>query len=191
MSEQNLSSTIESLMADFEAMSQAGKVVRDKGQSIVVNLLWMVSEGHTTKLPTLLDAFQESTKRLKLERKGFELWVYEHVPVRKNKDGEWLPVGVSARKAMVKARKAFREEYDNDYWLWVVSNVKVEKAEVDWMKRVDSALKSAKDKGGFSQQELMLHIVKTEGLDLTSLIGLLAPDTEVVVVDEEEEQEAA
>jgi len=42
----------------------------------------------------------------------------------------------------------------------------------------------------------MLHIVKSEGLDLTSLIGLLAPDTEIVISDDtddtdEEVQEVA
>jgi len=174
-----LAETIALIMSDIDTMGQASNTIRDKGQSIIIGILWIVSEGHFGKLPPILDAFENSVKKLKLEREGFAKFVYDHVPVRKDKNDEWQAVQAPARKSMIKSRKKFREEYANDYWVWLnsIDGVKTIKADVDYLARVGSAIKRAEDKGGKTQQEILLYILKEEGIEVGNILEVLQAQT--------------
>lgn len=83
-------------------------------------------------------------------------------------------------KATFKKLSTFLEEKSNNIWTWQATNVKVEKKEVDYLKRIDNAFEQA-EKHEVSKLDMMKVIMKhINAEDLNKL----AEDALEVVEDE-------
>jgi len=65
--------------------------------------------------------------------------------------------------------------YGGDFWLFVDNEVKIEAKNVDYMGMIDKAIASATDenKGGFTSEEVMNHLISSGGIDKDTLLALL------------------
>jgi len=73
------------------------------------------------------------------------------------------------------ATTEFLSDEDNTIWTWAVDNVKIEKKDIDWGKRITSAVTSGLDdeKGGLSLPEVM-EAVLSAGVDAAGISEALA-----------------
>lgn len=179
-----LSTVIAHLLTDLHDLAEASGTVKIKRQAIIVNILWLTNEGHLDKLPEMASALERAMKTV-IERKGLGVWISQHLPLV-HKDGDYTIGGNTCKKRAREFRTVFHDTYNNDYELWASDKVKVEKKDVDWVQRLDSAMNSLQDpdKGDMKLDNILLHIIEKEGIQLDTFMRLLAPK-DVVEVPEE------
>jgi len=161
------------------AITAASKIVRKNVQIVSDDFLTLNHIGGLDRIPFL--ATRMVGAMTALDGKGFKVFVSTMFPLAWNEETKCfddIPVKEGEVKAACKvAREDFLETYQNNYWLWVNSKVKVEKKEVDWTARFDSATVSLMDdeKGGMSMDDVLLHIIEKQGLNLDTFLRILAP----------------
>jgi len=169
------------------AITAASKIVRKNVQIVSDDFLTLNHIGGLDRIPFL--ATRVVGAMTALDSKGFQLFVSTMFPLSWSDETKCFDMiadeeARTKAKAEAKAQRAvFLEEYQNNYWLWVQTKVKVEKKEVDWVARLDSAMVSvmAEEKGGLSLDDVMTHIIEKQGLNLDTFLRLLAPKTVIDV----------
>jgi len=72
--------------------------------------------------------------------------------------------------------------FGGDYWLWVEEKVKVKTTDVDYMALLKQAMKNAKDKGGYTADELFQSLIADEDdLNLESIVDAVKLDKDLEV----------
>lgn len=96
-------------------------------------------------------------------------WDSETESFGKNIDGK------KAKLKRVEARKAFLAS-GGTFWQWLDTNVKVEKKDVDWSKRITTAIKSGIDekKGGLDKAQIIKAVLEG-GLTPADFMSILQP----------------
>jgi len=167
------------------AITAASKIVRKNVQIVSDDFLTLNHIGGLDRIPFL--ATRMVGAMTALDSKGFKVFVSTMFPLSWNEETKCfddIPVKEGEVKAACKvARDDFLETYQNNYWLWVNSKVKVEKKEIDWVARLDSAMVSVMDdeKGGLSLDDVLLHVIEKQGLNLDTFLRILAPKTVIDV----------
>ncbi len=174
-----------------KAVKAASGIVKKKTQLVVLDFLTLNHIGSLDSIPHLATMMVMALTGL--ESQGFRAFITTMFPLKwddTTKTFQEKPISNKAHKEECKlARTDFLETYENNYWLWIARNQKVEAKEVNWMGRVDSALASAQnpEKGGFSLDDVLLHIIEKEGIQLDTFMRLLAPK----IIEGEVEEEPA
>jgi len=172
------------------AITAASKIVRKNVQIVSDDFLTLNHIGGLDRIPFL--ATRMVGAMTALDGKGFKHFVSTMFPLvwsDETKCFDMIENEEVRAKAKVDAKLArdnFLEEFQNNYWLWVTTKVTVEKKEIDWVARLDSAMVSvmADEKGGLSLDDVLLHVIEKQGLNLDTFLRILAPKTVIDVAEQ-------
>jgi len=178
----------------IKAITGASKIVRSNVQVVSDDFITLNHIGGLDRIPFL--ATRMVGAMTALDSKGFKLFIQSMYPLEWDEETKCfdpLPIKEQEEKDKCKAfREVFLEEYQNNYWLWVGTKVKVDKKDTDWIKRFDSAWSSvtSEKKGKLSVDEVLLHIIEKQGLTLETFLKLLTPkeliqDVEYAAIEED------
>ena len=165
---------IVSMNAKIDAIAAAEKVTKGALAALSRDLLKYLVQDDSNDVAMVNRLMGVLTP---MNKKTAALFFGHFLPFEQEKDGTFGGKLKGDKKIAryLAATTAFLLVEDNTIWTWAAENVKLEKKEIDFAKKISDDIRKALDeeKGGLSQADV-LNAVLEGGLNMDAIVVLLA-----------------